>query len=163
MTPVSNPRHVVDHATATPSSHNASPTPALNNHAEIAPDEHSPADEEIGGMLQATAISRGRLNYWYNKFIVACQTASVILSFRVASHPVPAQITFLEQEKEEIQKEFDITKKKLDETEQRLREANADNGKLKRWGDRLQRQIESVCRTVGLLRVRGFSSPSKMP
>jgi len=135
MTPISNPRHV-DHTAATPSS----PTPAINNHIEIAPNEDSPTDEGIGELLQATATSQGRLNYYYNKFVAACQ-----------------KITFLEGQKEEIQREFDLTKRKLDETEQRLREANVDRGKLKKWGDTLVRRIDSIYRQLGLL--RGMTDP----
>lgn len=153
MTPISNPRHV-DHIAATPSS----PTPAINSHIEIASNEDSPTDEGVGELLQATATSQGRLNYYYNKFVGACQKASISLFVGVTSHTVPIQITFLEGQKEEIQREFDLTKRKLDETEQRLREANVDKGKLKKWGDTLVRRIDSIYRQLGLLRVCNLTS-----
>lgn len=161
MTPISNPRHV-DYSAATPSLLYASPSPAINSHSEIAPNEDGPTDEGIGELLQTTATSQGRLNYYYTKFVSACQKASSILRFvGVTSHTVPIQITFLEGQQEEIQREFDLTKRKLDETEQRLREANVDKGKLKKWGDTLVRRVDSIYKQLGLLRVCNLTSSNR--
>ncbi|KAH0836704.1 hypothetical protein J3R83DRAFT_8427 [Lanmaoa asiatica] len=139
MTPVSNPRHV-DHAAATPSFLNASPTPAINSRIEIAPDEDGLTDEGTGELLQAIATSQGKLSYYYNKFKAACQ-----------------KITFLEGQKEEIQREFDLTKRRLDETEKRLSEVDADRGRLKKWVDTLLGRVDSIYGQLGLL--RGMTGP----
>lgn len=88
MTPVSNPRHV-DHTATTPSSRNASPTPATNSHTETTLNEEDLTDEGIGELLQDTATSQGRLNYYYNKFITACQKAGVFPFVGVALHAMP--------------------------------------------------------------------------
>ncbi|KAF8555981.1 hypothetical protein OG21DRAFT_1521398 [Imleria badia] len=141
MTPISNPRHV-DHTAATPSSLNASPTPVTNSHTEITPNEEDVTDEGIGELLQATATSQGRLSYYYDKFVAACQKAGTVLFVGVALHG----------QKEAIQRDFDVTKRKLDETEQCLREANADRWKLKKWVAKLRGRLDSIYKQLGLLR-----------
>ncbi|KAG6381664.1 hypothetical protein JVT61DRAFT_265 [Boletus reticuloceps] len=135
MTPISNPRYP-DHAASTLSLRNESPTPASTggSHVELTFDEDSPAtDEGIGELLQATATSQ------------------------VVADSMPMQITFLEGQKEGIQREFDLTKRKLDETEQRLREANGDRWKLNRLVDKLHRRIDSIYNQLGML--RGIMDP----
>lgn len=161
MTPISNPRHG-GHTTATTSFLDASPTPTIDSHIEIGLNEYSLTDEGIGELLQATATSRGRLNYYYHKFKAACQKASILLCVGVAPHTAPFQITFLEGQKEEIQRNFDLTKKKLDETERYLQEANADRGRLNEWGNTLLRRVESIYGQLGLLCVRTLTSPNRL-
>lgn len=82
MTPISNPRHV-NHVAAPHSFLNASPTPATNSHTEITFDE---ANESVGELLQATATSQGRWDDYYNKFITACQQASILCCAGVVPH-----------------------------------------------------------------------------
>ncbi|KAG8220984.1 hypothetical protein J3R82DRAFT_2492 [Butyriboletus roseoflavus] len=140
MTPISNPRHV-DHTAAEPSSLNASPTPAIDSNSEIASNEDDGLpDDGIGELLQATATTRGRLNYYYDKFKAACR-----------------KITFLEGQKEDIQREFKLTKRKLDETEKWLREANADRGRLNEWVNTLLGRVETIYGQLGLM--RGMTGP----
>lgn len=64
------------------------------------------------------------------------------------------QVTLLEGQKEELEREFSFTKRKLDETEQRLREANADRSKLTRWVASLRRRIDMIYSRLGGLCVR---------
>jgi len=87
MTPISNPRNV-DYTTATVSLLNASPTPAVDSPIGTIPKEDGPIDEGVGELLQATATSQGRLNYYYNKFVAACQKASISLFVGITSHTV---------------------------------------------------------------------------
>lgn len=57
-----------------------------------------------------------------------------------------------------MQRDFDVTKKKLDETEQQLREANVDRWKLKKWVAKLRRRTDSICKQLGSLRVGNLTS-----
>lgn len=70
------------------------------------------------------------------------------------------QMTILEGQKKKIQREFDFTKKKLDETEQHLREANADKSRLQKWVDKLRRRLDLIYEQLGVMRVRHFREVS---
>lgn len=79
-TPISNPRQVNHtHTAAASSLLDASPIPAINSHNEIALNEEGSTDEGIGEMLQATATTQGRLSFYYDKFVAACQRVSILL------------------------------------------------------------------------------------
>lgn len=67
---------------------------------------------------------------------------------------MPFQITLLEGQKEEIQVEFKLAKKKLDETEKCLRETDADRGRLKERVDTILHRVGFIHGQLGVLNVR---------
>ncbi|KAG9313030.1 hypothetical protein JVU11DRAFT_6470 [Chiua virens] len=152
MTPVSNPRNG-DHSAATPSTFNVPLTPTINIRNEIASDEGGSTNKGIGDLLQDTATSQGRLNYWYNKFMGACREGkSLTQARRESSHHILQNI-FLKEQKEEIEREYDITKRRLDETEQRLREVECRQEQVEEVGSKTSSYRERVLRAAWRVRL----------
>jgi len=141
MTPISNPRNR-DFTTVAPSPLDSSPTPAIDSHNEITFDGDASTDQCTRGLLQVIATCQGRLDDCCSNF-AACRQKMV----------------FLEEEKEEIENQLNLTKRKLDETELHLQEANADRGKLKRWVDKLRGQVDAFYSQFGLLRQMAQANP----
>lgn len=153
MTPISNPR-CTDYTAAAPSLPDSSPSPAI--HSEIALGEDASTDQGVRELLQVVATCQGRLDYCCSNFTACRQKVDILLLVKAASHAVSFQITFLEEEKEEIEKKLDLTKRKLDETELLLQEANADRESLRKWVDKLRSQVDAFYSQFGLLRVRNL-------